>query len=253
MGGRLLTVVLLNDTVKLNSTQYIIKEDKMENREILGHIDYTVLKANTDWKTVNDLCQNAIKYQTASVCIPPNYVAEVKKLFDEKLVICTVIGFPLGYSTTNTKVFEAKQAVLEGAQEIDMVINIADVKNHRYDKVLNEIVAIKEAIGDHILKVIIEICYLTTEEKIKMCEIVSAAKAEYIKTSTGFGTSGATFEDIILISKHIDKSVKIKASGGIRTREDMIQYIQLGCDRIGASSIEIFEITSHLNYVLVHF
>ncbi len=213
----------------------------MENNKILSHVDYTVLKADTHWSIVSRLCQDALKYHTASVCIPPNYVGRVKKEFSENLVICTVIGFPLGYSTTATKVFEAKQAVKEGAQEIDMVINLADVKNGDFDKVYQEIVAIKQAIGEIILKVIVEICYLTKEEKIKLCEIVSDAKAEYIKTSTGFGTSGATFEDIKLIRSHINKDVKIKASGGIRTKEDMIQYIELGCDRIGASSIEFLK------------
>ena len=172
----------------------------------------------------------------ASVCIPPNYIRRVHDAYGETLDICTVIGFPLGYSVTSAKVEEARQAVADGAREVDMVINITDVKNGDYDKVEDEIRAVRKVCEGKILKVIIETCYLTTEEKIAMCRAVTAAGADYIKTSTGFGSAGAALEDIELFKKYIGPDVKIKAAGGIRTREAMEAFIEAGCDRIGSSS-----------------
>lgn len=213
----------------------------IKNQMILNHIDFTLLKAFASWTEVEVLCKKAIEKKTASVCIPSSYVKRVHETFGSQLNICTVIGFPLGYIPTSCKVFEAKQAVEDGASEVDMVINITDVKNNRFDLVQEEISLIKTAIGNNILKVIIETCYLTQEEKIKLCKAVTAAKADYIKTSTGFGSAGATFEDIKLFKEHIGPDVKIKAAGGIRTASDMVSYIDLGCERIGASSIECLE------------
>ncbi|MFP3154818.1 deoxyribose-phosphate aldolase [Lachnospiraceae bacterium ZAX-1] len=212
----------------------------MKVEEMLGYVDHTVLKATATWDEVKKLCEEAILYKTASVCIPPGYVKQVHDTFGSQINICTVIGFPLGYNTTEAKVFEAKDAVLKGASEIDMVINVADVKNKDYEKVEKEIAALKEAVGSHILKVIIEACYLTEEEKIAMCKAVTGAGADYIKTSTGFGTSGAILEDIELFKKHIGKDVKIKAAGGIRSIEALEAFIQAGCSRIGTSSAIAF-------------
>ena len=208
----------------------------MENKEIYAHIDHTLLKAFAKWEDIEKLCDEAVKYQTASVCIPQTYIKRVKEKYGDKLTICTVIGFPLGYNLTESKIVEAEQSLANGASEIDMVVNISDVKNRDYEKVENEIRAIKEAIGDKILKVIIETCYLTEEEKIAMCEAVTKAGADYIKTSTGFGTDGARMEDVILFKDHIGDNVKIKAAGGVRTKEDLIAFIEAGCDRIGTSS-----------------
>ena len=174
----------------------------MNNQEILSHIDHTLLKPFSTWEQIKQICDDAIEYKTASVCIPPSFVKPVAEAYGDKLTICTVIGFPLGYNTTAVKVFEAKEAVKEGAKEIDMVINIGALKDKKYDYVQNEIAAIKEAVGDNILKVIVETCFLTEEEKIKICELVTAAGADFIKTSTGFGTAGATREDIALFKKH---------------------------------------------------
>lgn len=208
----------------------------MENKEIYAHIDHTLLKAFAKWEDIEKLCDEAVKYQTASVCIPQTYIKRVKEKYGDKLTICTVIGFPLGYNLTESKIVEAEQSLANGASEIDMVVNISDVKNGDYEKVEKEIRAIKEAIGDKILKVIIETCYLTEEEKIAMCEAVTKAGADYIKTSTGFGTDGARMEDVILFKDHIGENVKIKAAGGVRTKEDLIAFIEAGCDRIGTSS-----------------
>ena len=208
----------------------------MENKEIYGHIDHTLLKAFAKWEDIEKLCDEAVKYQTASVCIPQTYIKRVKEKYGDKLTICTVIGFPLGYNLTESKIVEAEQALNYGASEIDMVVNISDVKNGDYKKVEDEIRAIKEAVGDKILKVIIETCYLTEEEKIAMCEAVTKAGADYIKTSTGFGTDGARMEDVLLFNKHIGENVKIKAAGGVRTKEDLVAFIEAGCDRIGTSS-----------------
>lgn len=208
----------------------------MDRLELLKYVDHTLLKPYADWEEIKLLCEEAIKYQTASVCIPPNYVKRVHDAYGEKINICTVVGFPLGYSTTEAKVAECVQAIKDGAGEIDMVINITDVKNKDYKKVEEEIRTLKETLGDHILKVIIETCYLTTEEKIEMCQAVTKAGADYIKTSTGFGTSGASMDDIILFKKYLGPNVKIKASGGIRTIEDMEAFIEAGCSRLGTSS-----------------
>lgn len=208
----------------------------MDVSSIFAHIDHTQLKAFATWQDIRKLCDEAIQYQTASVCIPPTYIKRVHDTYSAQINICTVIGFPLGYSVKEAKIAEVKQALLDGANEIDMVINIADVKNGDFDKVENEIREIKAACGEHILKVIIETCYLTMEEKIKLCQIVTSAGADYIKTSTGFGTGGATKEDIALFKEHIGPEVKMKAAGGVKTRDDLEAFLALGCDRIGTSS-----------------
>ena len=208
----------------------------MTREEILGHIDHTQLKAFATWEDIEKLCDEAVAYHTASVCVPPAYISRIKEKYKEQINICTVIGFPLGYSVTAAKVKEAEEAIKDGAQEIDMVVNISDVKNGLYEKVEEEIRTIKKACGSHVLKVIIETCYLTEEEKIAMCQAVTKAGADYIKTSTGFGTGGATMEDVQLFKKHIGPNVKIKAAGGVRTREDLEAFLNAGCDRIGTSS-----------------
>lgn len=208
----------------------------MQDKEILKYVDHTVLKAFAKWEDIKTLCDEAIEYQTASVCIPPSYVKRIHDEYAEQINICTVIGFPLGYQTTEVKLAETKQALNEGASEIDMVINIADVKNGDYKKVEDEIRIIKKAVGNKVLKVIIETCYLTQDEKIEMCKAVTNAGADYIKTSTGFGTAGATLEDVSLFKDNIGSDVKIKAAGGIRSLEEMKEYIEEGCSRIGTSS-----------------
>lgn len=207
----------------------------MTSQEMLHHVDHTQLKPFATWSDIQKLCDEAITYGTASVCIPPAYIKRVHDTYGEKINICTVVGFPLGYSVTAAKVAEVKQALTEGCNEIDMVINISDVKNGDFDKVEEEIRTLKAACGDHILKVIIETCYLTTEEKIAMCHAVTNADADYIKTSTGFGTGGATIEDVKLFKENIGPSVKIKAAGGISTIDDLKAFLDLGCDRIGTS------------------
>jgi deoxyribose-phosphate aldolase len=207
----------------------------MTDLEMLSYVDHTVLKAVASWEEIKELCKEAVEYKTASVCIPPCYIKRVHEAFPT-LNICTVVGFPLGYSVTESKVLETKKAILDGASEVDMVINLADVKNGEYSKVEKEIRELKQETGDKILKVIIETCYLTEEEKIAMCQAVTAAKADYIKTSTGFGTAGATLEDIRLFKEHIGPDVKIKAAGGVRTLEDLRAYIEAGCSRVGASA-----------------
>ena len=208
----------------------------MEKKEILKHIDHTLLKAVATWEDIQKICDEAIEYGTASVCIPACYISRIHEKYGNKINICTVVGFPLGYSATEAKVVETKKAIEDGANEIDMVINISDVKNGEYDKVTKEIAALKEACGDKILKVIIETCYLTEEEKIAMCKAVTEAGADYIKTSTGFGTAGATIEDIRLFKKHIGANVKMKAAGGVKSIADLEMFINEGCDRIGTSS-----------------
>lgn len=208
----------------------------MTNEEILRHIDHTQLKAFATWKDIETLCEEALEYKTASVCVPPAYVKRIHDAYGEKINICTVIGFPLGYSVTAAKVTEAEEAVKDGAREIDMVVNISDVKNGLFDKVEGEIRTIKKACGENILKVIIETCYLTEEEKIALCKTVTAAGADYIKTSTGFGTGGVTLEDVRLFKDHIGAEVKIKAAGGVKTREDLEAFLNEGCERIGTSS-----------------
>ena len=196
----------------------------------------TQLKAFATWEDIKKLCDEAVEYQTASVCIPPCYIQRVKEAYGEQINICTVVGFPLGYSVTEAKIAETKKALEDGASEIDMVINISDVKNGDYAAVEKEIAALKEVVGDKILKVIIETCYLTEEEKIAMCKAVTAAGADYIKTSTGFGTAGATISDIRLFKENIGEHVKMKAAGGVKTVEDLEAFLQEGCDRIGTSS-----------------
>jgi deoxyribose-phosphate aldolase len=208
----------------------------MDTVEMMKYVDHTLLKAYATWEEICVLCDESIKYQTASVCVPPNYIKRIYDTYGDKLNICTVIGFPLGYSTTEAKIAECKQALKDGANEIDMVINISDVKNKDFKNAENEIRTIKETAGDHILKVIVETCYLTEEEKIEMCHAVTNGGADYIKTSTGFGTGGATIEDVMLFKKHIGKNVKIKASGGIKTINDMEAFIDAGCSRLGTSS-----------------
>ncbi len=208
----------------------------MTKQEILAHIDHTQLKAFATWEDIKKLCDEAIEHQTASVCIPPAYIQKIQETYWDKINICTVIGFPLGYNTKEVKVYEVKDAIARGCNEVDMVINIGDVKNGEFDKVEDEIRALKEAAGDHILKVIVETCYLTEEEKIKLCQCVTNAGADYIKTSTGFGTGGATIEDITLFAEHIGPNVKMKAAGGVKTRADLEMFLEKGCERIGTSS-----------------
>lgn len=211
----------------------------MTNQEILKHIDYTLLKAYATWEDIQRLCDEAICFGTASVCVPPCYIKRIHDTYKDKLNICTVIGFPLGYSVTAAKLAEAEQAVYDGASELDMVINITDVKNGNYEAVENEIRALKAVAGDKILKVIIETCYLTEEEKIAMCHAVTNAGADYIKTSTGFGTGGATLGDVKLFKANAGDNVKIKAAGGVRTMEAMEAFLNEGCSRIGASTVKL--------------
>lgn len=213
------------------------EEIKMEIKEILNKVDHTLLSQSATWEEIKSICEYGMKYETASVCIPASYVKQAKEYVGEKLAICTVIGFPNGYSTTATKVFETADAVKNGADEIDMVINVGWLKDKKYDEILNEINAIKDACNGKILKVIIETCLLTDEEKIKMCEIVSNSNADYIKTSTGFSTGGATKADIELFAKHTTNGKKIKAAGGISSIKDAEDFINLGASRLGTSRI----------------
>ena len=207
----------------------------MTNEKMLTYVDHTLLKPTATWNQIKTLCEEAMKYHTASVCIPCSFISRAHEAFPE-LNLCTVVGFPLGYSTTASKLFETREALHNGASEIDMVVNLGDVKEGNFDKVTQEIRELKKACGDKILKVIIETCYLTEEEKIELCHCVTDGGADFIKTSTGFGSAGATFDDIKLFRKHIGPGVKIKAAGGIRTYEDIVTYIELGCDRLGCSA-----------------
>lgn len=209
----------------------------MNIEKILSHCDHTLLAVDATWDDIKQICDDGMKYKTASVCIPAAYVKQASEYVNGKLAICTVIGFPNGYSTSAVKAFEAKNAVENGADEIDMVINVGYAKSGRFDEILNEIKEVKAACCGKILKVIIETCLLSDEEKIKMCEIVTESGADYIKTSTGFSKGGATREDIALFSKHIGPDVKMKAAGGIRSFEDAEDYLNLGCDRLGTSAI----------------
>lgn len=209
----------------------------MNLQEMAHYVDHTALKAVTTWEDIQKLCEEAVEYQTASVCIPPSYIKRVSDMYGDKVNICTVIGFPLGYQVTSVKVAETRQAIEDGASEVDMVVNLGDVKNGDFHKVTEEIRMLKEAAGDKVLKVIIETCYLTEEEKVALCNCVTEAKADYIKTSTGFGNGGAVYEDILLFKEHIGKDVKIKAAGGIRTATDMERFLEAGCSRIGSSSL----------------
>ena len=212
----------------------------MNIEKILSMVDHTLLKQESTWEQIKSLCDDAIKYNTASVCIPPSFVRKAKEYMKEQnsnVAVCTVIGFPNGYNTTNVKWFETKDAVLNGADEIDMVINIGWVKEGKFDAILNEIDKVKEACEGRILKVIIETCLLTDEEKIKMCEVVSKSQADYIKTSTGFSKAGATFEDVKLMNVHMSDRKKIKAAGGIGSIADAEKFIELGASRLGTSRI----------------
>ena len=209
----------------------------MNLQDILSKVDHTLLSQTATFDDIKKICDDAVKYEVASVCIPPCYVARAKQYVGDKMKICTVIGFPNGYNDTETKKFETESALNNGADEIDMVINIGALKENKYDYVLKEISEIKKLCGENILKVIIETCLLTEEEKIKMCEIVSKSGADFIKTSTGFSTSGATFEDIKLFKKYVSPNVKIKAAGGIKTLEDAEKFINLGASRLGTSRI----------------
>ena len=209
----------------------------MDKNEILKLVDHTLLKQQATWDDIKLICDDGIKYNVASVCIPASFVKRAKEYVSDNLQICTVIGFPNGYSTLETKVFETKDAILNGADEIDMVINIGDLKDKNYDKILTEINEIKNACQGKILKVIIETCLLSDEEKIKMCEIVSLSNADFIKTSTGFSTKGATFEDIKLFKENMKDGKGIKAAGGISSFEDAEKFIELGATRLGTSRL----------------
>ena len=209
----------------------------MQKDFILSHVDHTMLKQGATWADIQRICDEGLSHKTASVCIPPSYVADAAAYLKGRLAVCTVIGFPNGYQTTAVKVAETKDAIAKGADEIDMVINLGDVKDKHFDKIKGEIALLKSACGDKILKVIIETCLLTEEEKIKMCEIVTEAGADFIKTSTGFSTSGATFDDIALFKKYVGENVKIKAAGGISSFDDAKKFIELGADRLGTSRL----------------
>lgn len=214
----------------------------MLGKELLAYVDHTLLRPTATWDDIKEVCEDGIRYKTASVCIPPDFVASAHEAYPE-LNICTVIGFPLGYETTEVKVAETKQAIEEGASEIDMVINLGDVKQGDFEAVTSEIEALKKACGDKILKVIIETCYLTDSEKVALCKCITNGGADYIKTS---GSGGASLEDIRLFKKHIGPNVQIKAAGGIRSITDMKAYIAEGCSRIGASAaVELLK--NHLN------
>lgn len=209
----------------------------MDKNEVLKHVDHTLLLQASTWDEIRQICDDAVKYRTASVCIPPCYVKQAYDYMEGKIPVCTVIGFPNGNMTTKTKEFETKDAIENGASEIDMVINVGWLRDKKYDLVEEEIRTLKKACGERILKVIIETCLLTEEEKIKMCQIVTNAGADYIKTSTGFSSGGATFEDIKLFAEHVGSDVKIKAAGGISSIEDAEEFISLGADRLGTSRI----------------
>jgi deoxyribose-phosphate aldolase len=209
----------------------------MDKKLIFEKVDHTLLTQTATWKEIREICDDAITYGVASVCIPPAYVKQVKEYVGDRMAVCTVIGFPNGYNTAAAKVFETKDAIANGADEIDMVINLGALKDQKYEELLEEIRQIKEACQNHILKVIIETCLLTEDEKIKMCEIVTQAGADFIKTSTGFSKAGATFEDVALFAQHVGKGVQIKAAGGISSFDDAEKFIGLGATRLGTSRI----------------
>lgn len=209
----------------------------MDVNEILRHVDHTLLSQTAAWEEIRQICDDAVTYHTASVCIPPSYVRQACDYLNGKAAVCTVIGFPNGYTTTAAKEFETKDAIENGASEIDMVINIGWLKDRKYDLIENEIRTLKKVCGENVLKVIIETCLLTDEEKIKMCQTVTEAGADYIKTSTGFAGGGATFEDVKLFAEHVGPDVKIKAAGGISSLEDAEKFLALGADRLGTSRI----------------
>lgn len=209
----------------------------MDIKDILSKVDHTLLNPKATWEEIKNICDDGMKYCTASVCIPPSFVKRAKEYVGENLKICTVIGFPNGYNTTDVKIFETENALKNGADEIDMVVNLGDLMDKNYDNILSEITKIKAVCGTKILKVIIETCLLNEEQKIKMCEIVTKSGADFIKISTGFSTGGATFEDIELFAKYVGKNIKIKAAGGISSIADAEKFISLGADRLGTSRI----------------
>ena len=209
----------------------------MDKSEILKRVDHTILTQTCTWGEVKEICDDAIRYNTASICIPPSFVKRAKEYVQDKMKVCTVIGFPNGYVASDVKINETTIAIKDGADEIDMVINLGNVKSGKFKEILEEIKHIKRICGSRILKVIVETCYLTEAEKIEMCRVVTEAGADYIKTSTGFGSCGATYEDVALFKKHVGKNVKIKAAGGIKTFEMAEEYIRLGADRLGTSSL----------------
>ena len=208
----------------------------MKGSEILSHVDHTLLRPTATWQEIQSLGEEARRYRTASVCIPAGYVARFHDVFGGSVPVCTVVGFPLGYDTTETKISAARQAIADGAAEIDAVVNLTDVKNGDFTKVTAKIAALKDAVEERILKIIVETCYLTEKEKISLCQCVTEGGADFIKTSTGFGPAGATHEDIALFRRHIGSDVRIKAAGGIRTITDMKRYLDEGCDRLGCSA-----------------
>lgn len=209
----------------------------MTQKDILAKVDHTLLAQTATWEEIRQICDDGMRYETASVCIPPSYVEQAKNYVGDRLKICTVIGFPNGYNTTAVKEFETKDALKKGADEIDMVINLGWVKDSRFDLVEKEIRTLKDACGGNVLKVIIETCLLTEEEKVKMCEVVTNSGADFIKTSTGFSTSGATFADVSLFKEHVGPQVKIKAAGGISSFADAEKFVELGADRLGTSRL----------------
>lgn len=209
----------------------------MKSEEILKHVDHTLLSQTATWDEIKVICDDAMTYHTASVCIPPSYVGRVKEYVQDRMEVCTVIGFPNGYNTTKVKECETADAIEQGADEIDMVINLGWMKDKKYNLIENEIKSLKSICGKKILKVIIETCLLTEEEKIKMCEIVTRAGADFIKTSTGFSTSGATFDDVRLFAAHVGPNVRIKAAGGISSLDDATLFLSLGASRLGTSRI----------------
>lgn len=209
----------------------------MERNEIYRRVDHTLLAQTATWEEIRGICDDALAYGTASVCIPPSYVGRAKEYLGDRMAVCTVIGFPNGYNTTAVKVFEAEDAIANGADEIDMVINIGWLKDREYDRIRDEIRQVKAACAGRILKVIIETCLLSEEEKVRMCGIVTEAGADFIKTSTGFSTAGATFDDIRLFAEHVGEGVRMKAAGGIKSFGDAEEFIRLGADRLGTSRI----------------
>lgn len=209
----------------------------MTQKDILAKVDHTLLAQTATWEEIRQICNDGMRYETASVCIPPSYVEQAKNYVGDRLKICTVIGFPNGYNTTAVKEFETKDALKKGADEIDMVINLGWVKDGRFDLVEKEIRTLKDACGGNVLKVIIETCLLTEEEKVKMCEVVTNSGADFIKTSTGFSISGATFADVALFKEHVGPQVKIKAAGGISSFADAEKFVELGADRLGTSRL----------------
>ena len=211
--------------------------DIISRKEILQHVDHTLLAPTATWEELQILCDEAIKYETASVCVPPNRVKQVKDYLCGRMAVCTVVGFPNGYHTTAVKAMETEEVLDRGADEVDMVINLGWVKEKRFHDVQTEIHTLKDICDDKILKVIVETCFLTEEEKIKMCEVVTEAGADFIKTSTGFGSGGATFEDVALFAAHVGKNVRIKAAGGIANLQDAEDFVKLGADRLGTSRI----------------